>query len=197
MQDQYSLRQDILKQRKKLTKTTIANNSAIISSYLAELPEFQNSQLIGAYLPLAGEIDTKAIISLCWELGKKCYIPKIKPNYQLQFCRYEKHTPLQLNSQGIAEPKSAETVLPEQLDLVLVPVVVFDARGHRIGFGAGYYDRCFAFLLHKTLNTPRLIGLAHSFQEVKTITPNVWDVPLNEIITEKSIFKSYNILRPS
>lgn len=188
MQDQYSLRQAILEQRKKLHDDIIAQNSAIISSQLTELPEFKTSQLIGAYLPLAGEVDTKAIISLCWKLGKKCFIPKIKPNYQLEFYRYEEHTPLKTHGKFISEPDSTETVLVEQLDLVLVPLVVFDARGHRIGFGAGFYDRCFAFLLEKNLNKPQLIGLAHSFQQVTAISPNQWDVPLNKIITEKTIF---------
>lgn len=190
MLDQSSLRKTKLNQRKKLSKDVVEAHSAVICTRLANLPEFNDSQIIAAYWPMSGEIDTHALISLCWKSGKKCYLPKIKPSFQMEFYQYEQDTPLELNSMSIAEPMNSNLISPDQLDVVLTPVVAFDASGHRLGFGLGFYDRCFAFLQNenKTAIKPILIGLAHAFQEVPAIDPNPWDVPLNKIITETGIF---------
>lgn len=187
MQNRNVLRQTLLSQRKNLNQSVIDSHSASVCTHLAKLPEFKNHQIIGVYWPLVGEIDTHPIISLCWKLGKQCFLPKIKPNFQMEFCRYEKNTALEYNRLLMAEPKNSERILPEQLDLVLVPLVGFDAAGHRLGFGTGYYDRCFAFLKTMSSRKPLLIGLSHSFQEVTQLTPQPWDVNLNKIITEKGV----------
>ncbi len=76
------------------------------------------------------------------------------------------------------------------LDLVFVPLVGFDATGMRLGMGAGYYDRAFAFLRQRRhWRHPRLIGLAYSFQQVPHIEGAPHDVRLNCVITEKGPIK--------
>ena len=68
---------------------------------------------------------------------------------------------------------------PRWLDLVLVPLVGFDARGHRLGMGAGLYDRHFAFLRHRRAwRRPRLLGLAFEAQKVARLAEAAHDVPL-------------------
>jgi 5-formyltetrahydrofolate cyclo-ligase len=68
-------------------------------------------------------------------------------------------------------------------DLMLVPLAAFDGRGHRIGYGAGYYDRAIARLDAKGL-APRLIGIAFDCQEVARVPDEPHDVVMREILTE-------------
>ena len=67
-------------------------------------------------------------------------------------------------------------------------MVGFDTKGNRLGMGAGFYDRTFNFKLSEKINTPLLIGLAYECQKLDNLTPNSWDVPLDYIITEDTIY---------
>src|SRR5687767_13746260 len=88
------------------------------------------------------------------------------------------------NRFGIPEP-TGRRCAPQQLDLVLLPLVAFDRRGARLGMGGGFYDRTFAFLRVAGRRKPRLVGLAHHFQEVAQLPREPWDVPLAAIVTER------------
>jgi 5-formyltetrahydrofolate cyclo-ligase len=77
------------------------------------------------------------------------------------------------------------------LDLVLTPLVAFDAQGHRLGMGGGFYDRSFAYLLrHSRWLRPRLIGLAYDFQRQTRLPHQPWDVPLHAIATDHRLYLS-------
>ena len=96
--------------------------------------------------------------------------------------------PLRTNRYGIAEPTGTDHRDARWCDLVLLPLVAFDACGHRLGTGGGYYDRALAFRrLRQSWPGPRLVGLAHSAQELPTISPNPTDVALDAIVTERGI----------
>lgn len=113
---------------------------------------------------------------------------------QLIFCAYQANTLLKKNRFNIPEPPLSldSCISPEDIDLVLVPLVGFTEKGQRLGMGAGFYDRSFAFLL----NSPRpvrpfLLGLAYEWQKLTAFTEKNWDVPLNAVITEKQIYYAY------
>ncbi|MGD8594123.1 MAG: 5-formyltetrahydrofolate cyclo-ligase, partial [Gammaproteobacteria bacterium] len=73
-----------------------------------------------------------------------------------------------------------------RLNLVLTPLVAFDARGNRLGMGGGYYDRTFAYLRHQhRWRRPRLAGIAYDFQQVDRLERSSWDVPLSTIATPR------------
>ena len=78
---------------------------------------------------------------------------------------------------------------PKRLDLVFMPLVAFDKNSNRLGMGGGFYDRCFAFrntTQQDNIRTrPLLIGCAHALQEMSSLKPEKWDVPLDGILTEK------------
>jgi 5-formyltetrahydrofolate cyclo-ligase len=77
------------------------------------------------------------------------------------------------------------------LDLVLAPLVAFDAHGNRLGMGGGFYDRSFAYLLrHTRWLRPRLIGLAYDFQRQSRLPSQAWDVPLQAIATDQHLYLS-------
>ena len=70
--------------------------------------------------------------------------------------------------------------------LMLVPLAAFDARGHRIGYGAGYYDRAIA-RLQSNGHAPRLVGIAFDCQEVERVPDEPHDVVVPEILTERGL----------
>jgi 5-formyltetrahydrofolate cyclo-ligase len=96
---------------------------------------------------------------------------------------------VQPNRYGIPEPVApGELLEPFQLDLVLVPLLGFDRRGHRLGHGGGYYDRSFAFLNEQVRPTePLLVGIAYDFQELEIVNEEPWDVALDFIATNREL----------
>ncbi len=141
------------------------------------------------YLASDSEVDTTPILERAWKLGKEIYLPVLAPflHNRLWFTRYETDTPLVRNRFGIAEPRSVhrQRIPSHALDLVLTPLVGFDAEGNRLGMGGGFYDRSFAFLCRRRhWRKPRLVGLAYDFQQLPALPAHRWDVPLNAVATD-------------
>lgn len=156
-------------------------------------PAFRNARRIAAYLPADGELDTTPLIERAWAMGKRVYLPVLLPQGEnrLWFARYTPETRLVHNRFGIPEPARAaySRIAPLALDLVLTPLVAFDARGHRLGMGGGFYDRSFAYLLrHDRWLRPRLIGLAYDFQRQARLPAQAWDVPLHAVATDRQLY---------
>lgn len=161
--------------------------------HLLNHPAFRNARRIAAYLPADGELDTAPLIERAWEMGKRVYLPVLLPHGEnrLWFARYTPDTQLIRNRFGIPEPaRAAHTrIAPLALDLVLTPLVAFDAHGQRLGMGGGFYDRSFAYLLrHNRWLRPRLIGLAYDFQRQARLPHQPWDVPLHAVATDRHLY---------
>jgi 5-formyltetrahydrofolate cyclo-ligase len=76
------------------------------------------------------------------------------------------------------------------LDLLFVPLVAFDDAGNRLGMGGGYYDRTLAYLrLRRHWYRPRVIGLAHTLQRVASLPKNAWNVPVDAVVTERTVHR--------
>lgn len=106
----------------------------------------------------------------------------------MRFFLYKRNDILHPNRYGINEPKDTPSIDTETLDIILTPLVAFDRQGHRLGMGGGYYDRTFSFLLNQAdIPRPKLIGLAYACQEVPSLSPDPWDVPLHGVVTERKI----------
>jgi len=106
----------------------------------------------------------------------------------LRFAPWRTGDPVDANRYGIPEPVCAPGLLldPSALDLVVVPLVGFDARCHRLGMGGGWYDRSFAFR-HGQAPPPRLVGAGFAFQQSAGELPSEdWDVQLDAVCTDQS-----------
>ena len=116
--------------------------------------------------------------------GYKLSLPKIKSKFQMDFFKWSFNDPLEINKYGIPEPVSKKIKFP---DIFLVPLVAFDNRLNRIGYGGGFYDR----YLEKIQKNKKIvtIGLAYSFQEIKRIPADKYDIKLDYILTEKKLLK--------
>ena len=143
------------------------------------------SESIVCYLPAYDEVDPTLIISRAWRFGKQVYAPVVTDHGFMVFRRLAADTSLRRNIFGIWEPEEGPEISAQKVDLVITPVVAFDAYKNRIGMGSGYFDRCFSFLKHrKHWLKPKLVGVAFKCQQVKKIIPNPWDIRLYEVITE-------------
>jgi len=150
---------------------------------------------IAFFLSQDAELQTKNCIEYIWQETKhEVYLPVLdtRDGIHMAFARYTDQSVMKKNQFGIEEPEEDydQHLTGKELDLVFMPLVGFDKDGNRLGMGGGYYDRTFSFKLEdKQIQTPVLIGWAHSCQQVKSLPNEVWDVPLDGIITEKELFK--------
>ncbi len=184
--DTRRLRRALRARRRHLSSSRQAAASAAVCARVAALPDFRRARRIGFYLACGGEIDPQPLRRLAQRLGKHCFLPVLHPlgHNRLHFVAWREGLPLVRNRFGIPEPRLRRPAPVWSLDLILVPLVAFDARGNRLGQGGGFYDRTLEPLLRAPHRRPRLLGLAHSFQQVPLLAPAPWDVPLQGVATE-------------
>lgn len=172
----------IKRQHLSITEQNLAAEKLSLS--LLSDPHFQDAQHIAGYFASHGEVNLNLLIQILWEKGKSYYLPCVdKETQALYFLPYQPTTPLKKNIFGILEPDIGleNLISPAFLDLVLVPLVVADKHCNRIGMGAGYYDRSFAFRKNAQ-PPPYLYGIAYTWQVVDSFQPQPWDVQLDRII---------------
>jgi 5-formyltetrahydrofolate cyclo-ligase len=182
--------------RRALTATQQRLAAERLCQKVFATPQFLRAKAIALYLPNDGEIDPTPIIKRCWALGKRTYLPVLHPiaHNRLWFIEYTAKTAMTKNCYGILEPKMQHLGRRAawSLDLVLLPLVAFDAQGNRMGMGGGYYDRSFSFKRIKGREQrPALIGLAHELQRVEQLPIESWDIPLCAIATDHRIYKAH------
>ena len=139
-------------------------------------------KIVGGYYPTKYEIDDLEILNYFFKKGSIIALPKIKKKSQMEFYKWYQNDPLTINKYGIPEPENTNRVYP---DILFVPLVAFDKELNRLGYGGGFYDR-YIQKISKIKNIVK-VGLAFSFQKLKTIPVNKHDKKLDIIITEKDI----------
>jgi 5-formyltetrahydrofolate cyclo-ligase len=154
---------------------------------------------IAVYHAYGHEADVQQITRRAWRRRCQVYLPVVthQRRFDMQFVRFEPDTPLDMNSFGIPEPRSAaaERISVRYLDVIFMPLVAFDDHGSRLGSGAGFYDRALRHLhASRRWRRPKLVGVAYAHQHIACLTANKWDIPMDAIITE-SYFKRFNPLR--
>jgi len=187
------LRRALRARRKVLTDPEQAAAARKLAARVAGNRLFRVSRRIALYLPNDGEIDPGPLLDRARAMKKVFYLPILS---RLRHDRlwFAPHTPddtLTLNRFGIPEPvvPARHWVRAQDLDLILMPLVAFDARGNRLGMGGGFYDKSLAFLRHRQLwRKPHLVGLAHDFQRVERLDASAWDVPLQAVVTDLGVY---------
>ncbi len=180
-----TLRKRGISARSKMTDTERDGASARISSRVGRLPEFLAAATMACYIPTDVEVDTRHIIERAWRAKKRIFAPVIDFHGHMRFRELRPETRLEKNRYGLWEPVDGAEIEASKLDIVITPVVAFDARLHRIGMGGGYFDRTFAYLANRSeWFRPKLVGVAFACQKIEKITPNPWDIPLYRVVTE-------------
>lgn len=167
----------------RIRKIKFSQNHNINIKYLISVIKKNNLKnfSVGGYYPVNFEIDDLSILQELQRRKIKISLPVIKKNKDMSFCEWSFNKPLVLNFCGIPEPLKSKIVIP---DIILVPLVAYDDRNFRIGYGGGYYDR----YIEKITKKKKIftIGLAFSFQKINKVPTNKYDKRLNLVITEKN-----------
>lgn len=199
-----TLRRQVRLARQALSPLQQQQNAIALLNQIDQLAELATAQHIALYLSNDGELDTAPLLAYLQGLGKTLYLPVLHPFCEgyLLFQRYDANTVMTVNKFGIREPKPdvSAIMLPAELDIIFMPLVAFDARGHRLGMGGGFYDRTLSAIAGVAVAgasraavtgaKPLLAGLAHQCQQVDAIPAECWDVPLPLVITPAHIWRS-------
>jgi 5-formyltetrahydrofolate cyclo-ligase len=139
---------------------------------------------VSGYSPLKSEISPMPLLRRCADDGAELALPVVVGRgHPLTMRAWAFGAPLTSGVWGIRQPPpAAPEVFP---DILIVPLLAFDRRGHRIGYGAGYYDMTLARL--RAMKTVTAIGIAFAAQEVDEVPTTPRDAPVDFVLTEREI----------
>ena len=181
------LRRDLRAQRRAIPPAGRIAAAESLAERILALPFLPREGDVAGYWAMDGEIALHVLQLRLPRLLRYC-LPVLADDGRLRFARWAPGEPLVANRHGIPEPDVDASGLlgPEAMTLVLVPLVGFDANGHRLGMGGGWYDRSFAFRNAPDASPPPwLVGAGFHLQQVDALAPEPWDVPLDAVCTER------------
>lgn len=170
-------------------KQRIAAAAGVLHA-LETLPEFMTDTNVAGYWAIRGELPLNLAVASLRRREQHYFLPVLGDAHQLRFAEYADGTPLHSNTYGIPEPATpvAQMLRAQDMDVILLPLLAFDRRGHRLGAGGGWYDRSLAFLRDTPRPTqPLLVGVGYAFQQVEAIAAAAWDVDLDYIATDAEL----------
>ena len=161
---------------------TIGYRTDASSALIAHFPIAQFSpqaDVIAGYWPIRSELDCRPLLRHLHDAGFQCALP-ICVDGRLIFREWSPTAPLQKGQYGIETPlNDAELVIPQ---IILCPLLGFDAVGNRLGYGGGFYDKTLSDLSGS--HDVKLVGVAYSIQSVAALPSEPHDFALNGIVTE-------------
>ncbi len=179
-------RRELIRRRLALAEGERERANAAIGTACRELIQQHQPRIVAAFIAHRGEPDLSAVMGWLVAEDRIVVLPVVN-GPAMRFCRWTPGTKMQVNRFGIGEPVSGEEYDPAQIDLVLMPLVGFAPDGTRLGMGAGYYDRSFAFRRQQPDALVRLVGVAYAVQEMPVLPADPWDVPLDAVVTEEGL----------
>ncbi len=174
--------------RNAMTQAEVEEKSGCITDRILCAPFYQSAHTIMTYLSIRHEPDTFSLVRHAFADGKTVVIPvvdKTQPGL-LHLSRLLSLDILTPGAFGILEPETIVPVSEAELDLIVVPGLVFDRFGGRIGYGKGYYDR----LLERTDATKA--AFCYSFQVVEKAQTEPHDIPMDFLVTESELIACEN-----
>lgn len=190
-QQKRRLRSQLRARRRDLSPREQHLASAGVTRQLRLSSLYRRIKSVALYWAMDGEVNVTPLMHRLHRDGKALYLPVLDPlTPRLRFRRWQPESRMQPNRFGIPEPADASTERPAwSLDLVLMPLVGFDADGGRLGMGGGFYDRTFADE-QRWPRQPRRLGVAHECQRVAEVPLESWDLPLIGVITDQRWYAS-------
>lgn len=179
-----ALRRRTLEARDRLSIEWRAEASLTIDRIGTPLIDIADGEIVSGFFPIRSEVDIRPLMSSLAKKGARLCLPVVKDKVTLEFRELVRGADLVETGFGTMGPGPEATVLQPQL--MLVPLAAFDRTGHRIGYGAGYYDRAIA-ALRQAGRAPRLIGVAFDIQEVDEVPHASHDIAMPAILTESGL----------
>jgi 5-formyltetrahydrofolate cyclo-ligase len=158
--------------------------SLAVEKHLEEILDPLPPQTISAYWPFKAEVDLRDLMERLRRKGWITALPSVvRPRAPLEFLPWTPEAEMDSGVYGIPVPRTGERVRP---DVIVTPLVAFDARNYRLGYGAGYFDITLAGLQPR----PRSIGVGFELGRLETIYPLHTDIPLDFVVTESGVQRS-------
>jgi 5-formyltetrahydrofolate cyclo-ligase len=178
------MRRIMLEKRNSLSAADINTKSEAIQQRFAISDEFNYARILASYYPVGSEVRTQKIVNIALNSNRVVALPRTVGDH-IKFYPILSNSDLIVGKFGIREPSipsdSCASCVSDNIDLLLVPGIVFDTSGYRIGYGYGYYDR---FIARKK-NSIVSVGLAYEFQVCEKVPRSDNDQKINVLITEK------------
>ncbi len=186
-----SIRKEMKKKRSDIPTEELQEKSSIITNKILETKEYQEADIILAYMSTKKEVDVSGVISQAFLDGKKVYIPKVISKTAMQF--YFHDGVFTISDFGISEPARADESTmfdckrecknnPEVKILMIMPGVAYDMSRNRLGYGGGYYDR---YLKEQNGFPVKTLAVGFDFQIVESIPTDAYDKKPDILITEE------------
>ena len=190
MQDWNDIKRWRRAQREQLLESRLAAGraqreqwNALILPQLRELLPAPAGRVFGLCWPFKGEFDSRELVTELLEQGAQAALPAVvQARTPLEFRLWRPGDPTERGVYQIPVPKKREVVEP---DVLLVPLVGFDDRAYRLGYGGGYFDRTIAAMRQR----PLAIGIGYELARLATIYPQPHDIPMDAIVTEQGLFR--------
>lgn len=191
MSEKDELRQQVLARRDALGAARRASFSTSITARVLALPSYQAARCVMAYWSIGSEFETAGLVADARAEGKTLVLPRAPRGgrmLELYAVRDPEHE-LVPGVFGIREPRAelCRSVLPEEIDFVLVPGVAFTARCERLGYGKGFYDR----LISAFPARPPLVAAAFALQIVSAMPVSPTDQSVDLVITEDATYTRF------
>ena len=184
-----SLRKIYIEKRNALSPKEREERSQAIAEEFFLLP-LAGIRLVHVFYPIPGKQEVDALLIADWLRrhypGIKLVLSKSNPaDHTLTHVIWEDYTGLETNKWGITEPATGKAVSPEQLDMIIVPLLAFDTKGNRVGYGKGFYDR----FLQQCRPDALKVGLSFFEAESTLIGAEETDVRLDLCVTPGAVYR--------
>lgn len=178
------LRKKVLAARDKLLPEQRTAKSREIEERLFSLPEFKSARTVMFFASFRTEVDTGPMIRRALIFGKRVVLPKVEGAELALLEITDFDNDVAPGAWGISEPQGSRPVMLDEIDLIVVPGAAYDARGNRLGYGAGYYDKLLS-AFKKTTVAP-----AFELQIVPNVPVDLHDIPIRKIVTERRVIEA-------
>lgn len=174
--DKKALRAEIRAQKRAMTAQEIEEKSAALAKAFYETAEYKNAKTIYGYLPYNQEVRTTQMLAHALADGKQVAVPKVYGD-EMKFILLSDLGQVAKGYAGIPEPIADGPVAADPTALVLMPGLAFDPKGHRLGYGGGFYDKFLAAEPdHPTL------ALCYDFQMLPHLDTESYDIPVDRVL---------------
>jgi len=183
------LRKALLRKRRTLGPAARLLASRRIARRLKTLRRFKSGARIAAYLSFGSEVDSRPVMEFAKRRGISLHVPLVTDLRRRRMLFVPYHPGINPGTRRtIGYRNRARPVGARWFQLILIPVVGIDAHGHRLGMGAGFYDRALDFRRRRMQwMGPQLVALAFDCQRVESVHPEAWDARLDAVVTESGL----------
>lgn len=168
-------------QRASIAESIGPDAAQAAANYFLEGIALNPTDIVAAYWPIRDEFDSRPLLIRLMDSGQPVCLPVTEGDEPLTMRLWQANEPLYPSGFGTLAPiESAPIVEP---DIVVAPLLAFDQRGNRLGYGKGHYDRT----MNRMHKRPRFIGLAFAGQEFPSVPRDTHDRPLDAVVTENGL----------